>query len=288
MNNENSDCLILLLPAEVVAKICRYLRPNDVCQLDETCVRIQDRMNQDSIWKRQVESFPVAGIPFGDSTKPTWRKCRHREDYFNKRFLHLLTEWPIEGGWPDFHEWGDGANAYRIALKTKFTLDKMLGEVKDYFANEFKEDVNRWKEEANRNPDMAQHRYTLKAFQVQVDPVIHKEDTLNMCEWYVKKWMYFGKLFSDRRIDFKPNGGMVSRSGNLFKIEPIILYANLIEIENDSSESSDTENENDSNDDDESDAGEDEEEEVDDSDNDDEEEDMEGLSDNDNNAGEDV
>ena len=110
----------------------------------------------------------------------------------------------------------------------------MLGELKDYFANEFKEDVNRWKEEANRDPDIAQHRYTLKAFQVEVDPVIHKEDTLNMCEWYLKKWMYFGKLFPDRRIDFK-HSRLVSRYGNVFKIEPVLIYENLIEIENDSS-----------------------------------------------------
>ena len=162
----------------------------------------------------------------------------------------------------------------------------MLGELKDYFANEFKEDVIRWKEEAYRNPDMSRKMYPLKVFQAQVDHVIYREATLNMCEWYVRKWMKFGKLFPQRRdrVDFMVS--TVQRDGNLFKIEPVLLYKNLIEIENDSSESSDTENEIDSNDDDESDAGEDEEEEVDDSDDEEEEEEMEGLPDND--AGEDV
>jgi len=69
-------CPILLLSKDMLENLCSYLTPNSVCQLEQTCSQLQEGMDEESIWKKQVKSFPVQGIPFGDSSEATFSKLR--------------------------------------------------------------------------------------------------------------------------------------------------------------------------------------------------------------------
>ena len=70
----SDNCPILLLSTEQLENLCSYLTPDSICQLEQTCSQLQERMDQETIWRKKVNSFPVQGIPFGDSSEATFSK----------------------------------------------------------------------------------------------------------------------------------------------------------------------------------------------------------------------
>jgi len=246
---------LLFLPPEQIHELCRYLTPDSVCQLEDTCSQIKTLMDQSDIWKRQVESFPVAGIPFGDSSDATFRKGCGRWDYFNNRLLkHFLDEWVV--GKLNL------VNPYRTALRVKFTIDRMLIEVKDFVENDLEEAYAELKKIAYENPETDwNHRYPLKTFQIKID--LPQSDKWNFeCSDYILKWIVHGELTDTARrgvcwdlpntvecsIGSFKNPNQYKNRRNVFKCVSYVFHEDL--IRDDETDSSDSDNDEDSSDDD--------------------------------------
>jgi len=215
-----NTCTILDLPAEQLENLCSYLTPDSVCQLEQTCSQLQERMDQERIWKKQVESFPVPGIPFGDSSEATFSKLRKRWDYFNQSLLNFFTE-ELEPEWD---------NPNRVALRVKFTLDKLLGNFKHFVENNLDDALSKRKEDATQNPDTdMKFKYPLKTFQVEMD--LDEPHKWNFeCFCYLRNWMVHGRIFPD---DTKAHW-MLSNKKNVFKIETYVYHQDLVMDESES------------------------------------------------------
>eukprot|EP00092_Neocalanus_flemingeri_P024347 GFUD01026403.1.p1 GENE.GFUD01026403.1~~GFUD01026403.1.p1 ORF type:complete len:230 (+),score=41.91 GFUD01026403.1:45-734(+) len=187
-----SSCQITDLPDELLPHICSYLTPDSVCQLEKSCSQLKTKMNQIIIWKKQVESFPVAGIPFGDSSEATFRKCGLRADYFNKRLLDFIVKKSERSG---------RDNPFRVAIVTKFTIDKMLGDMKSFVASELDGMLTDLKE-ANENVDIDEfYHHHLKTWHCSV--LEQSDQQWNFeCSDYVGKWMVHGDgIIPNRKVD---------------------------------------------------------------------------------------
>eukprot|EP00092_Neocalanus_flemingeri_P045219 GFUD01050441.1.p1 GENE.GFUD01050441.1~~GFUD01050441.1.p1 ORF type:complete len:232 (+),score=42.96 GFUD01050441.1:40-735(+) len=205
-----SSCPIADLPAELIARICSYLTPDAVCQLEKSCIQLKTKMNQTTIWKKQVESFPVVGMPFGDSSEATFRRQGVREDYFNKRLLEFIVEKSELSGWD---------NPYRVAIRTKFTIDKMLADVKSFVANELDAILTDLKE-ANENVDQDDYyHHHLKTWRCSV--LEESDQHWNFkCSDYIGKWMDVTTWGYDIIREFE--------SENHIVLEYFILHVNLM------------------------------------------------------------
>eukprot|EP00092_Neocalanus_flemingeri_P007109 GFUD01007680.1.p1 GENE.GFUD01007680.1~~GFUD01007680.1.p1 ORF type:complete len:218 (-),score=38.69 GFUD01007680.1:40-693(-) len=209
-----SSCPIGDLPAELIARICCYLTPDSVCQLEESCSQLKTKMNQTTIWKKQVESFPVAGMPFGDSSEATFRRQGVRVDYFNERLLEFIVEKSELSGWD---------NPYRVAIRTKFTIDKMLGDVKSFEANELDAMLTDLKE-ANENLDIDEfYHHQLKTWRCSV--LEESDQQWNFeCSDYIGKWMVHGDvIISNKKVNIRE-----FQSENHIGVEYFILHVDLM------------------------------------------------------------
>jgi len=218
----------LLLSNEQLETLCSYLSPDSVCQLEQTCSQLQERMDQETIWKNQVDSFPVSGVPFGDSTEATFRKLRRRFDYFNQKLFNSLT---VEPEWLGWH------NPFRVALRIKITLDKLLLDVKHFTENDFHKALDKLKEEANMNSDTDwNYKHILKKWQVKVD--LDEPDKWDSeCRDYLQNWMVHGQILPpNKNIDWQ-----VYNNGNVFIIESGVYHDNLIIDDSESDEEDDSE-----------------------------------------------
>eukprot|EP00092_Neocalanus_flemingeri_P063208 GFUD01076433.1.p1 GENE.GFUD01076433.1~~GFUD01076433.1.p1 ORF type:complete len:216 (-),score=39.42 GFUD01076433.1:40-687(-) len=207
-----SSCPIKDLPAKLLAQICSYLTPDSVCQLEETCSQLKTNMNQTMIWKKQVESFPVAGIPFGDSSEATFRS--QRVDYFNKKLLDFFVEKSERSGWD---------NPYRVAIRTKFTIDKMLADVKSFVVNELDAMLTDLKE-ANENVDQDDYyHHHLKTWRCSV--LEESDQQWNFeCSDYIGKWMVHGDvIISNKKVNIRE-----FQSENHIGVEYFILHVDLM------------------------------------------------------------
>eukprot|EP00092_Neocalanus_flemingeri_P024348 GFUD01026404.1.p1 GENE.GFUD01026404.1~~GFUD01026404.1.p1 ORF type:complete len:233 (+),score=38.87 GFUD01026404.1:45-743(+) len=212
-----SSCQITDLPDGLLAHICSYLTPDSVCQLEKSCSQLKTKMNQIIIWKKQVESFPVAGIPFGDSSEATFRKCGLRVDYFNKRLLDFIVKKSERSG---------RDNPFRVAIRTKFTIDKMLGDMKSFVANELDAMLTDLKE-ANENVDQDDYyHHHLKTWRCSV--LEESDQHWNFkCSNYIGKWLdgttWGYAIISSRKVDIRE-----FESENHIVLEYFILHVNLM------------------------------------------------------------
>ena len=169
--------------------------------------------------------------------------CRKREDYFNQSlfdfFLELFVDLSEEN--PEWFSWH---NPYRIALRVKFTLDKLLGEVKYFMENNVVEALGVLKEEANMNPERDwNHKYPLKTWQVKVD-LDHPKEWYHECLDYLNNWVVHGRIIPRR----KGIATQLSREGNVFKIESYLCQRDLEKEESESESENDSDSDDEDND----------------------------------------